>query len=151
MRFLALGLLALVFSSCLTPPDCLVTATNNLKIKFTKRVIKNLKPTFVDTTLTFLYVKVTGTDSLFYKGESKSSLVLPVNPTATETTFTLYQKDQTDTIAVTYTPRNIIISPECGSYVYYQSLFVVGTSYSRFVISSSQLSTSATSNIEIRF
>lgn len=151
MRFLFLGLLALSFSSCLTPPDCLVTATNRLTIHFYKKVVTNSRVTYKDTAMNFLYIKVSGTDSIYYENVSTAIVKLPVNTRSDRTTFTLYQPGKSDTVAVTYQARNLMISPECGAYVYYQNLYVPGSSYANVVIASNLLSTSVATNIEVRF
>ena len=162
MRFLVAGIIILLLSACLNKPDCIVAATNRVKIallKVEKDTIHYVR---------FSLIKVSGTDSLFQNvKDSVSSLVLPLNPRAIQTTFKFQYKTKinsstvvkTDSVTLGYVPQNVIISPECGGYIFYTNLLVISSSFDQTGskkgeivnprIISNQLSTSA-SNINLQ-
>lgn len=144
MRFLLAGVFVLLLSACLNKPDCLVSATNIVQISLKKIAVDSVNA------VTFSSIKVSGTDSLFYKNKKVSSLSLPVNPLATLTTFTFYYGTKTDSVTLTYTVQDLVISPECGAYFYYQNLAVSSTSFTSVKVKNNQLTTSATTNLEIK-
>lgn len=152
MRFLLAAIIILLLSTCLSQPDCLVTATNSVKI--------SLKRTDSDSvnTVKFIVISVSGTDSLFYVNKTVSSLTLPVNPAILNTTFRFEYKSKPDTaivkkdsVTLTYASQYFVISPDCGGYVYFSNLAVLSTSFVNVPkIVNPQLSTSATTNIDIK-
>lgn len=152
MRFLLAAIIILLLSTCLNQPDCLVTATNNVKI--------SLKRTDSDSvnTVKFIAISVSGTDTLLYMDKKVSSLTLPVNPATLSTTFKFEYKSKPDTtfvkkdsLTLSYAAQYFVISPECGGYVYFSNLSVFSTSFANAPkIVNPQLSTSATANIEIK-
>jgi hypothetical protein len=152
VRFLLAAIIILLLSTCLSQPDCLVTATNNVKI--------SLKRTDSDSvnTVKFIVISVSGTDTLLYVDKSVSSLTLPVNPATLNTTFKFEYKSRPDTtilkkdsLTLTYASQYFVISPDCGGYVYFSNLAVLSTSFANVPkIVNPQLSTSATTNIEIK-
>ena len=144
MRFLLASILLLFFSACFNEPDCVITSTSLVKI-----TMKTLKKS-VDTVLTFNYVTISGTNTILYQNTATSKLSLPLNPKADQTTFILRYGTKVDSIRVRYTPLNVILSPTCGAYVYYKDLATDTTSFSNHQVVNSQLSTSATVNIEIK-
>ncbi len=152
MRFLLPALIILLFSACLSQPDCLVTASNFVRIDL-KRTDTNAV-----NTVKFIVIRVQGTDTLFYQGQSVSSLVLPVNPVMDLTTFYFKYKSNPDTTVVkndsltlSYVRQYKVISTDCGGYIYYSGLKV---SYYSFAnepkVVNPQLLTSAAANLEIK-
>jgi hypothetical protein len=152
VRLLLSVIIILLVSACLSQPDCLVTATNDVKI--------SLKRTDSDSvnTVKFLIVRVSGTDTLFYKNHIESVLTLPVNPGILKTTFVFEYKSKPDTsivkkdsVTLTYATQYFVVSPECGGYAYFSNLAVSSTSFVNVPkVVNPQLSTSATSNLEIK-
>jgi hypothetical protein len=152
VRFLLACIIIILLSECFSQPDCLVTATNSVRI--------SLKRTDSDSvnTVAFSMIKVSGTDTIFYKNTKASTLTLPVNPAQLQTTFTFQYRSKPDTtivkldsVKLSYTTQKIIISPECGGYLYYSNLSVLSTSFvNQPKVVNSQLSTSATNNLEIK-
>lgn len=153
MRFLLAVINILLLSACLSQPDCLITATNIVKISLKKANSDSVN------TVNFAVIRVSGTDSLFYGNQAASTLNLPVQPGIQETTFffeyfstvgaaTVLKKD---TVTLTYLPLYFVISPDCGGYVYYNNLAV---SYYSFAnkpsVLNPQLLTSATTNLQIK-
>lgn len=154
MRFLLPGTLVLLLSACLDKPDCLVSSTNNVKMnlqKLKKDTLNNIILSSISVSGTqYLFYKG---DTVFHKGDTIASLTLPVNPLSAETTFNFYfgaNIDSVNTLTVTYTQENLIIGPECGAYVYYQNLEVSSTTFTNVNVKNSQLTTSATTNLEIK-
>lgn len=144
MRFWVAGVLVVLLSACLDKPDCLVSATNIVQIALKKIAVDSANA------VTFSSIKVSGTDSLFYKNKKASSLSLPLNPQATLTTFTFYYGTKIDSVTLTYTIENLVISPECGAFSYYQDLAVSSTSFTSVKVKNNKLTTSATTNLEIK-
>lgn len=142
----------LLFSACLSEPDCLVTASNFVRIDL-KRTDTNLV-----NTVKFILIRVQGTDTLFYQDQKASSLILPVNPSTEQTTFHFEYKNSLDTtvlmsdsMTLAYVRQYKVISPECGGYVYYLNLAVSSFSFvNEPKVLNSQLSTSAAPNLEIK-
>ena len=144
MRFLLPGVILLVLSACLDEPDCIVTATNLVKISLRKINVDSAN------TVAFSKITVTGTDTLFYKNKKASSLSLPVNPGTTKITIKFYYGASIDSLTLGYSLRRVIISPDCGAFVYFENLGVLSTSFTSIKVNNSQLSTSATNNLEIK-
>ncbi len=156
MRFLLVGILFLLLSACLSEPDCIITATNNVKISLKK--ITSDSVNFVK----FTSISISGADSVINSmKDSVSFLNLPVNPRTGETTFKFQYKKKvnavniikTDSVTLSYVTQTIIISPSCGGFVYYTNLAVISTSFATIPkVKFNQLSTSATvhTNLEIK-
>ena len=152
MRFLLPAFIILLFSSCLSEPDCLVTASNLVRIDLKKT------DTNAVNTVKFIVIRVQGTDTLFYQDQKASSLILPVNPAGEQTTFHFEYKSSIDTtvlendsVTLAYVRQYKVISPDCGGYVYYMNLSVSSYSFSNEPkVVNAQLSTSATPNLEIK-
>jgi hypothetical protein len=152
VRFLLSAIIILLLSTCLSQPDCLVTATNLVKIS-----LKRLDSDSVNT-VKFILVRVSGTDSVFYQNKTESTITLPVNPGTLITTFAFEYKSKPDTsivkkdsVALTYAGQYFVVSPDCGGYVYFSNLTVASTSFVNVPkVVNPQLSTSATSNLEIK-
>ena len=122
MRFLPLGILLILFASCLDEPDCIITATNLVQVSLLRLDEDSAR------TVKFDRILALGTDTVFYENDSISSLSLPVNPGTAKTTFRFYYESQVDSLVVSYTRATKIISPTCGAFNYFQDLGVVSTS-----------------------
>ncbi len=152
MKLLLAVIIISLFSACANQPDCLITATSQVKISLKKTTSEEAN------SVLFTSITISGTDSTFQtkKNAKVSSLVLHVNPSELQTTFKFKYLDaqnvaKSDSLVVVYVAQNVIISPECGGYVYYSNLTVFATSFQITPkITNSQLSTSATVNIEIK-
>lgn len=149
MRLLFIGLLVLLFSACLDDPDCVVTSTNYVRI--TMKTM-NKDTTKADSTIAVAFWGITasGTDSVFHKSDTVSTVSLPVNPGSMETKFRFSYGAKTDSLILGYTKKTEIISPQCGAFLYYQNLRVISTSFEKVTVINPQLATSVTSNIEIK-
>jgi hypothetical protein len=152
VRFLLPVIIILLLSACLSQPDCLVTATNQVKIS-----LKRLDSDSVNT-VKFILIRVSGTDTLLYENKKESSIVLPVNPGTLNTTFAFEYKSKPDTaivkkdsVTLTYAAQYFVISPDCGGYIFFSNLTVASTSFLNVPkVVNPQLSTSATTNLEIK-
>ncbi len=146
----------LLLSACLSEPNCTPTATNNVKISLKKLLNDS------SNLVTFVSITISGADSVIQNLSTPvSSLNLPVNPESSETTFKFQYKKKvnavtvilTDSVTLSYAKQNIIISPACGSFVYYTNLAVLSTSFQIVPkVVYNQLSTSATvpTNLQIK-
>ena len=142
-----------MLSACFSEPDCFSTATNNLKITF-RGAGKGAAPK-----MSFSLITASGTETTFERKDSLSTLDIPVNPTASETTFILtyggvldsVKVSRVDTLVVAYSTKTRIISPSCGADIYITDLTVPATSFQKGVkVVNRQLSTLATANLEIK-
>jgi len=90
-----IGTVVLLFSSCYDKGDCLITNSNLINIGLKKRTNSSL-----DTTISFLSVRVIGLAEPIQKRASGNKLSLPVDPGKTETTFVIhrYYLNKTDTV-----------------------------------------------------
>jgi len=144
LRYCILACLAALFSSCLNEPDCIITASNEVKIYFeeidsdTARFIK------------FDRIEVSGTDSVFHVGDSVSMVTLPVNPGAYKTTFRFFYETEVDSLLVSYTRSTRVISPSCGAFNYFQDLDTGVCTFPLLIIENRQLSTSGAANLTVK-
>jgi hypothetical protein len=150
LRFALLAMLAAVFSSCLSDPDCVVTSTTEVKIDFLKVTPDSIR-TAVRDTVKLDSILVSGTDSIFYVADTVSSVVLPVNSGAYETTFFFYRQSQQDSIKLSYTRTTRVISPACGAFNYFQDLSLVLSTVTEAKVTDPQLSTTSSTNVTIKF
>lgn len=141
-RFFPLGLILIIFSSCLNEPDCIITATNNVSI-----ALMRLKS---DTSVLIDSIQVSGTSAVFHEGDSVSELVVPVDPGQLTATFRFYYNFTMDSIRLSYTRKAQMISPACGAFTHFQDLTVLSTSFSDLTVGDPQLSTNAGTNLIIR-
>jgi hypothetical protein len=145
VRFFLIGLIIFVLSSCLSDPNCIITASNEIKIQFKKKGTDSLK--FV----TFPSITSSGTDKTTSM-DSATAIRLYVNPRDTTTTFKFQHDGIEDTLRIKYFQQTIVISPECGAYTFYSHLAVDGYSFAGTVrVLNAQLSTVNVVNLEIKY
>jgi hypothetical protein len=147
VRFFVVGLILLILSSCLSEPDCLVTASNEVKVVFKKAEKDSLK------TVDFPAITSSGTDAIIV-AKSVTQILLYVDPRAVQTTFKFFQENgNVDSVTLSYDIQNILISPQCGAYAYYSGLKVLSYTFSDTVkVTNPMLSNSTTvQNVEIKF
>ena len=144
MRFLPLGILLLLFASCLDEPDCISTASNKVQIALKRLDFDSARTVIFDS------IQVYSTDSVFYKSDTVTVLSLPVNPGITETTFLFYYELKMDSLVLSYTRETKMVSPKCGAFNYFQELGVVSTSFSQVTVANTQLSTGGSTNLTIK-
>jgi hypothetical protein len=137
-----LGLL----SSCFDQGDCLITNSNLVQISLKDFTTKASAQILFDS------VYVPG-DTLVYTAATTSSLVLPVDQSKTETMYVLKQATRRDTIVFTYSNQTLILSPDCGAFVYQRDLWYGRSTLpaEQIRIVNGQLARSVTSNVELYF
>jgi Family of unknown function (DUF6452) len=144
VRFLPLGILIILFSACLNEPDCIVTSSTDVKMSLHKITSDSARA------VEFAYILVSGTDTVFYENDSVTSVVVPVNPNATQTMFRFFYESKIDTLVLSYTRQTKVISPPCGAFNYFQNLKVVSSTFPEALVINPQLSTSAAPNVTIK-
>jgi hypothetical protein len=142
VRFVQIGILILLFSGCLSEPDCIDTSTNEVIVAF-----KVNSSTIRE--ITFDSIQVSGYPKNLYEGSKVSSVSLPVNPSTNTTSFTLYFEKKIEDLTVTYSKTSQLLSPSCGAFLYYSNLKVKQSSFDSLIVVNNKLLTNATGNIEI--
>jgi hypothetical protein len=151
----------IVGSSCFTQPDCIVTASMEIKIDFKQNKLNAQTNTrsVVDTTVSFQSISVSDIDTIYRKNILASSLTLPINPNKNSVTYTFVRNGRqtnspkvTEKITFTYNNETRIISAQCGAFVYFLDLEISDSSYgtSQYKILNDRLLKS-TSNVQIFF
>ncbi len=126
MRIVLFFVACLLLSGCFTQGDCLVSATNMMRIQFKKKNTKS------DTAVTITAIEISGTDSLLVPTSALTEISIPVNGRADTTRFIIHRTkaiDNTitgvDTLTVQYDIQGSVATPDCGAFTYYQNLRVL--------------------------
>lgn len=143
--------MVLLLSGCLSEPDCVSTKNNSVQLKI-RSAETNKYTKFIFSSIT-----VSGTTDTFHTTDSIGTLRLPVDPFTSQTTYNLtYDKivnsvaqTQNVSIILGYKAQYIIISTDCGPYLFCSDLTVVDSSMESKLLNS-QLSTGETVNVEIK-
>jgi hypothetical protein len=141
LKFVRFISLFIFLTGCLGQPDCLITSTNLVKISF-----KNGNSVRV---IAFDEITVSGLDKIYYQDVAVSSVQLPVNPEASEMTFTFKFEGREETLTIGYETSVQIISVDCGAFTNYVNLSVISSTFVDPQVLVNQLSTNATVNIQI--
>jgi len=131
MKYVFPFFICVLFASCFSEGDCLITATNYVRIQFKKK-----ENNAQDTVVTFAYhsVNIEGqATSLRYAATSQILLPLNTDQDSASTTFILYRikatdstnVKATDTLRLGYTKQTKVISKDCGAFTFYQNLKVL--------------------------
>lgn len=123
LKYLLIGLLAVISFGCFDQGDCLITATNLMQVKLLTKIDRK------ENIIKFSSVTVSGSTSILYKDQETGMLLLPVNPGQGSTTFTLNYGTTASTITVTYSEETKIISVDCGAFTYYKDLQITNTNF----------------------
>jgi hypothetical protein len=127
MKYAAFILICMVLGSCLNDGNCLITATNNMHLKF-----KTHRDNKTDTAIALTTILISGTvpDSVLKINATTSEILLPVDIHRDTTTFILqYTSAPSDTLQVTYSKQSKVIAKDCGAFTYYQNLRILHTSF----------------------
>lgn len=144
LRYCLPALFAVLFLSCLSEPDCIITASNKVIIKLVKDGTDTAKVIIFDS------VAVSGTDTLFHVTDTTSEVRLPVNPGEFQTTFYFYYSGTiADSMRVSYTRATRVINPSCGAFNYFQDLDVLLNTFPSVDILNRELSTSDAANLRV--
>lgn len=156
MRFLYACIVFLMLSGCLSQPDCPGAASNKVQISFKNNLTSRAQKVL------FKSIKISGIDTEFATTDSVSSISLPVNPFATEVAFTFsygailvnsprVEITSVDSIRLNYSVQNIIVSTDCGPYLFCSNLGLVSSSFlNETKLVNNQLSSSETVNLTVR-
>lgn len=130
--------------SCGDEPTCVDTDTSIIKIDFLDEDGK-AKNIIINS------LSAIGNEDGFpeFNNDTTSSISLPLNPGAPNTTFILYQPTKTDTIGLAYDVVAKLISPECGLDASFSKLDTSFTTFTKLVIIESIIDEAVTTNIEI--
>jgi hypothetical protein len=142
-----------IVASCLNQANCLITSTNQVKIKL-KRASDN-----TNAIIEFNGITVSGTSLSFYNNVATAELGLPVDPNASETTFLFTYNETVDGVTTPKTSRLTLgylnemrlISEACGAYQYQRDLEVIETDFIKTKLINTSLLTGVPSNLEIYF
>jgi hypothetical protein len=126
MRILLFFVACLVLSGCFTQGDCLVSATNMMRIQFKKKNTKS------DTSISITAIEISGTDSILVPVSALTELAIPVNGRADTTRFIIHRVKATDnsitgvdTLTIQYNIQGSVATPDCGAFTYYQNLKIL--------------------------
>lgn len=124
-KYLLFAFLAIVSSSCFDQGDCLITATNLMQVKLLNKTDRKPYP------IKFTSVTVSGSNSILYKDKEATTLLLPVNPGQSSTTFTLNYGTTASTITVSYSQEIRVIAVDCGAFTYYKELQITNADFAQ--------------------
>ena len=119
--------------------------TSNINISFFDSQSRNSKTLIVDS------IGALGTDSIFYREDTASLYILPVNTISDSTVFIFFSNENIDTITVSYTRTISLLSKDCGYSQAFEQLNVPYTSFPEVIVKSSVLSITNDDDIEIYF
>jgi 3D (Asp-Asp-Asp) domain-containing protein len=122
-KYLLFAVLAILSSSCFDQGDCLITATNLMQVKLLKKTDRT------ENKIKFTGITASGSNSILYKDKETATLLLPVNPGQSSTTFTLNYDNTASTITVNYSQEARVIAVDCGAFTYYKELQIENTSF----------------------
>jgi 3D (Asp-Asp-Asp) domain-containing protein len=123
LKYLPIGLLAVLSFGCFDQGDCLITATNLMQVKLLTKTDRK------ENKIKFNSVTVSGSTSILYKDQETGTLLLPVNPGQGSTTFTLNYGTTVSVITVTYSEETRVIAVDCGAFTYYKDLKISSTDF----------------------
>ena len=135
--------------SCLDQPDCIRTSDTALVIDF-RKILTGER----DTVIIF-QITAAGADSIFYSpGNVPDTLrgvsaILSINPFDVETLYTFYLPGLERTLRVGYNKEARFIYEDCGSEIFYSSLYIIETEFDSVRIVNNELTKNRLVNIEI--
>ena len=141
---IAIGL-GFLLTACSEQGECLQTSSNIMRIGFYN--ISDRKP----RTIALDSVTLEGTDFLFYKGKSGTSVDLPLNPEWEEVTYNFYFGGLEEKIDVKYEVRAFAQEPACPVLVIYTLADITGQSISEVYYTQRQITSTLTENVKIYF
>lgn len=122
-KYLLFTFLTILLSGCFDKGDCLVTATNLMQVKLLTKADRK------ENKVKFSSVTVSGSNSILYKDAETATLLLPVDPGQSSTTFTLNYGSTPSMITVSYSQEAKVIAVDCGAFTYYKDLQITNTTY----------------------
>ncbi len=107
-NLLILSIMALLGQSCLDDPDCVNTTSDFVTVGFYEA------ETGLPDTLVFRQVRAIGSDSLFARQDTLSSVQLPLDPRGPSTAYHFETNLGVDTLILVYSLGTRLISEDCG-------------------------------------
>lgn len=143
MKFARFAFVWIVVTGCLNKPDCIPTATNLVKISFVN-ASNQARPTAVDS------IRVAGLNEVLYQAVTVSAVELPLRPDLTQAEFEFFFEQRDEKIALVYDAQPQVISMECGAYTIFKDLTLTESTFVADSVITTQTSTNATVNIQLR-
>ena len=142
--FLFIGC-CLLLASCFDKGDCLFTNTTVVRIKMMDLDTPSIAHEIaLDTIFIVNYGGIVVNDTITEAG-------VYVSPDRTEMEYYFQHDGKIDRLVLGYTNQTIVLSPDCGSYLYQNDLEVKLSTFDSVHVTNKRLLTSVTSNIEIFF
>lgn len=140
--FLFIGC-CLLLVSCFDKGDCLFANTDVIKVNLVNRA----KPASAKKML-FTSVAPAG-QVLFPNPDSVSTIYLVADPRKTEVEYTLVHGGITEKLIINYSNQTIVLSPDCGAYIFQTGLNVKETTFDSVRVTNDRLLNTVAVNIEI--
>ena len=145
--FLFIGCCFLL-TACFDSGDCLITSTNVVKIN----ILDLATPTQAKD-MVFDSVFIPDQGYFYNNKDTVSQIFVAIDPRTTETEYVFQYQERSDTLVLSYSNQTIVLSPDCGSYLYQTDLAIKHSTFSsnQVVIKEQSLQTGVAVNIEILF
>ena len=137
--------ICLLLASCFDKGDCLLTSTTLIKVGLKDATLPaNAK------SVTFTSIHIPGT-GILYDDTTMSSFPIVADPRVTEIEYVFQYETRSDTLVLGYTNQTLVLSPDCGSYLYQDALEVKYSTFGpdKVIIRNRRLLTSVTLNFDI--
>jgi hypothetical protein len=142
--FLFTGI-CLLLVSCFDKGDCLFTNTTLIKVG-----LKDATATSTAKTVTFSSIHIPR-QGILYQDTAMSAFPIVVDPRVTEIEYVFQYDTRSDTLVLGYTNQTLVLSPDCGSYLYQDALEIKHSTFGtdKVIIRNRRLLNSVTVNFEI--
>lgn len=144
--FLFIGC-CLLLASCFDKGDCLFTNTTVVKIKMMDLDTPSIAHEIVLDTIFFTSSSLGG----IVVNDTITEAAVYIDPSQTEMEYFFQHDGRVDRLVLGYTNQTIVLSPDCGSYLYQNDLEVKQSTFDSVHVTNNRLLTSVTNNIEIFF
>lgn len=133
--------------ACLSAPDCIPLSTNEAGIEFKNRSNQPLATgiqRITNLTSGIVY-------TLTPENDTTSYIRLPMAPDRDTTVLRFVTDLGIDTVALSYTTRLTVVSPECGALRNFNDLRVINTSFDSIRVINPLLRSNVRTHVEIVF
>ena len=100
-------------------------------------------------TIAFSSIEVSGIPATFYNGQSTTLVILPIDPTTSETTFTFHHDGISEQLTVAYQNEIRVVSESCGAFLFQKNLEVERSDFNKVTVVQSRLLTNVSNNLDI--
>ena len=101
----------LSLTSCFEQGDCQDQTSNLITLEFIGSSTNKALEVSLDS------VSITGTNKIFYKGETVSRITLPLPPDTSTSELMIYRGQGSIFLNITYLGRSTLLDPACGARV----------------------------------